>query len=335
MGGRWAIGVDVGGTKIAAGLVALDSGAVRGRRVIPTDPGRGGAAVLTDALALAEGLAADAAAEGEVVAGVGVGVAELVDGNGEVRSAHSIAWQGLPVRERFARIAPAVVESDVRAAALAEARYGAGRGYSPFAYVTVGTGISSCLVEEGRPYAGARGAALVLSSGPLTVTCDACGARRRFVLEEYASGPALAARYRRMTGRAAATCEDVTAAATNGDEAASAVVRSAGEALGSAVGWLVNVLDPAAVVVGGGLGSAGGLYWDAFVAATRDHVWNEAARDLPLLPAGLGADAGLVGAAAAAVERRDGEAPAPLATMSTGGGRPGVGARGGGIARTG
>ena len=300
----WGLGLDVGGTKIAGGVVESEGGRVLARRVVPTAPERGGEAVLVDALALAEELAAEARAQGGTVASVGVGVAELVDAEGNVRSAHLLGWRDLPVRDRFSRIAPAVVEADVRAAALAEARYGYGRDFRVFAYVTVGTGISSCLVQDGRPFAGARGSALVLASGPLSSTCPRCGARSRQVLEDYASGPAIAARYSRHASREVARAEEVMAAAAAGDDAAVGVVRSAGEALGNSVGFLVNLLDPEAVVVGGGLGLAGGLYWDSFVASTREHIWSEATRGLPILPAALGPDSGLVGAARAAWERQ-------------------------------
>ena len=82
-----------------------------------------------------------------------------------------------------------------------------------------------------------------------------------------------------------------------GDALAIEIVRSAGEALGNSVAFLCNVLDPVAVNVGGGLGLAGGLYWDAFVTATRAHIYAEDTRALPILPAALGVDAGLIGAA--------------------------------------
>lgn len=81
------------------------------------------------------------------------------------------------------------------------------------------------------------------------------------------------------------------------------VVRSAGHALGVSVAFLVNTLDPEAVIVGGGLGLAGGLYWSSFVDSTRDHVWAETTRSLPILTANLGPDAGFIGAAAAVVCR--------------------------------
>jgi glucokinase len=76
------------------------------------------------------------------------------------------------------------------------------------------------------------------------------------------------------------------------------VVISAGAALGNTAGFLVNVLDPEAVIVGGGLGLAGGLYWKTFVESTRKHIWSHVSRDIPILTAALGPDAGFIGAAA-------------------------------------
>lgn len=293
-----AIGLDVGGTKIAAGLVARASGVVLARRLTPTLPQRGGQEVLDDAVALAHELLVEASALGCSVAGIGVGVCELVDPHGHITSAHTVAWRGLPVRETFAQLASTLVESDARAPALAEARYGAGKPYRLFTYVTVGTGISYCLVQEGRPYAGAQGNALILASSPLTTTCTQCGAVLKPVLEEFASGPALVARYNQATGAHLLGAEAVLAAAASGDATASEIIRSAGEALGVSVGWLVNVLDPEAVIVGGGLGSANGPYWDAFVASARAHIWSDTNRDLPIVHAALGPDAGMIGAAA-------------------------------------
>jgi glucokinase len=296
----YAIGLDVGGTKLAAGLVAMPSGQVLARRVIPTGARRGGEAVLQDAMALAETLGGESPA---AVGAIGIAVAELVDPAGRVTSAHTIAWKGVPIQDHFAAIAPSLVESDVRAAALAEARFGAGRGRKLFVYVTVGTGISSCLVQDGEPFAGARGGALVVGSAPLTSVCPDCGATADIVLEEVASGPALVARYRQKVGRPVMRGEEVIAAAEAGEPAAVEVVRGAGAALGNSVAILVNVLDPEAVVVGGGLGQAAGLYWRSFVESTRRHIWAEAARDLPILPGQLGGDAGFIGAAARAWRR--------------------------------
>ena len=306
----FALGLDVGGTKIAAGLVDLSTGKILDRRIIPTRATRGGDAVLADALVLAREINGDAAARGIDVLGIGVGVAELVDRDGAVHSEHAIRWKGLPVREHFGEIAPAAIESDVRAAALGEALYGTGAEYRFFAYVTVGTGISSCLVLEGHPLAGARGNALVLASSPLSTTCQECGTQLHQVLEDFASGPALVARLNALTPGRAARGEDVIAAASGGEEAAVEVVRTAGYALGNSVAFLVNIADPEAVVFGGGLGHAGGLYWESLVTSIREHIYGDATRELPIVPAALGPDAGLVGAAASAVRSQHPESVA-------------------------
>jgi glucokinase len=294
-----ALGIDVGGTKIAAGIVAFPEGRVSARQVIPTAPERGGAAVLDDVVRLAEELVAKAGPSKPHVAGLGVGLCELVDPEGRILSANCVKWQDQPVRERLARVAPVTLEADVRAAALAEAHFGAGKPFRIFLYITVGTGIASCLMINGRPYVGARGVTGTMASSPLSVPCERCGHTSRRTLEELAAGPALVARFNQRKPGATKTGQDVLAAVAAGDADALAVVRSAGEALESAVGLLINILDPEAVVIGGGLGLSEGPYWDEFIAATRRHIWSEVHRDLPIVRAATGPDAGLIGAAIA------------------------------------
>jgi glucokinase len=293
-----AIGVDIGGTKIAAGLVLWPSSEILHKTTIPTQPARGGAAVLKDTLDLAYQLHDWAAKEKIQVSGIGAGVAELVDCDGNVTSSCTIQWRGVPVQEELSRIAPAQVESDVRAAALGEAIFGAGRGCRLFAYVTVGTGISSCLMLDGHPFKGAKGNAITLSSSPLSTACTHCGQKLHPVLEKFASGPAIAKRFAHLKkARESCTAEDVFRAASSGDAAAAEILTSSGEALGVSVAFLVNVLDPEMIVVGGGLGMAGGLYWEAFQRSCREHIFADNSRGLPIVPAELGIDAGLVGAA--------------------------------------
>jgi glucokinase len=237
------------------------------------------------------------------LAGIGVGVPELVDLGGNVTSAHTLAWRGVKVAAQFRTIAPAVIESDVRAAALGEALFGSGLGSDPVLYLTVGSGISHSLVLDGVPFPGARGNALVSASSPLSTICPACGTHLKPILDEIAAGPALVARYNATSGASHRRAEQVLAAACAGDPQAMDVVRTGGAALGTTLGFLVNVMDPEIVVVGGGLGLAGGLYWDSFVASTRAHIWSDTNRDLPIVRAALGTDAGLVGAAATAWQR--------------------------------
>ena len=103
---------------------------------------------------------------------IGVGICELVDCEGRIASANCIQWQDEPVQEKLSSIAPTVIEADVRAAALAESMFGAGKAFHNFLYVTVGTGISCCLMLDGTPYLGVRGASGTMASSPLAIPCD-------------------------------------------------------------------------------------------------------------------------------------------------------------------
>jgi glucokinase len=294
-----AIGLDIGGTKIAAGIVLWPSGEILRRTVIPTALKRGGEAVLKDTLDLAKQLTEWACEERIEVVGIGAGVPELVDCDGNVTTSCTIDWSGRPIQEKLSEIAPAKVESDVRAAAVGEAILGAGRGNRLFVYITVGTGISYCLMQNGQPLKGANGNAITLASSPLSTVCTHCGAKLRPVLEEFASGPALAKRFAHLKkAESMQTCQEVFRAASDGDKDAVEILTSAGEALGVSAAFLVNVLDPQMIVVGGGLGTAGGLYWDSFQRSCREHIFADNSRALPIVTAKLGVDSGLVGAAA-------------------------------------
>jgi len=250
-----AVGIDVGGTKIAAGLVDVERGeVVRSERLV-TAPERGGAAVLADCAGLAARLGGDGVP-------VGVGICEVVDRAGQLASAETVEWRDLDVPAAFGG-AGVTLESDVRAAALAEARFGAGAGLGSFLHLVVGTGAAACLVVGGRPHRGEHGNAIILGAPPV---------------EQVAGGATLGERVHDADARA---------------EAAAAV--------GRVVAVLVNALDPAAVVVGGGLGSAP-AFVDGIAAALRPAIWCDATRDLPVIPTALGEWGGAIGAALAAVE---------------------------------
>jgi glucokinase len=295
-----AVGIDVGGTKVAAGVVTFPEGKIWSKEVIRTEPGRGGEAVLDDVQRLAKKLADNSEGAGNKVNGIGLGLCELVDPLGRILSANCIHWQDQPVAEQIGELAPVVIEADVRAAALAEALFGAGRSFRIFLYITVGTGISSCLMVEGEPFLGARGATGTMASSPFAWACEKCGCPVNRTLEEIASGPALVTLLNERRPGSAKNGEEVLKSASEGNADARDVIQSAGESLGSSVGLLVNVLDPEAVIVGGGLGLSEGLYWESLVVSTRRHIWSEVHRQLPILRAGTGQNAGVIGAAAAA-----------------------------------
>jgi glucokinase len=261
------VGIDAGGTKLAAGLVELPSGKLIRRREVPANPARGGNAVLADCIALAQEVAAGQADR------IGIAVPELVTPDGRIASAATWDWREADLASAFARIGPVRVESDVRAAAAAEARLGAGQGLSSFLYLTIGTGVSHTFVLDGRPWPGARGNAIVVGAPPV---------------EWSASGAALAAR----TGKARA--EDVLGCAQ--DEA---VVDDVSRTLAVELARLVNALDPETVIIGGGLGLVPEFRLRV-TALAREHIYATGTRSLPIVGAAFGRDAGIVGAALAA-----------------------------------
>lgn len=283
-------GVDIGGTKIAAALVDA-TGATVTYETMPSNVGAGAAAVLDSADRLIDGLARTASDRGLSLCAIGVGVPELVDTNGRVASSAVIPSLGDDdLVRRWKRTGSLVIESDVRAAALAEAQLGAGRGCSSFAYISVGTGISYCLVIDGLPWTGSRGGAILLGSSVMAEFDSG-----PWVLEEIASGTALLNRYRAAGGQLRDVADVLSACAT--DSTAATAVQEGAHALGIGIASVVNLLDPAVVVVGGGLGSADGPYWDGALQSARAHVYWACARDVPIVHAQLGASAGAIGAA--------------------------------------
>ncbi|HEX6518509.1 MAG TPA: ROK family protein [Streptosporangiaceae bacterium] len=288
--GYAAIGVDVGGTKTAFGLLDGRSLTLVDRRAIATSRDLGGEVVLRDIAAQAGELADQARHDNRELTGIGVAVPEIVTRDGRISSGAVIPrWDELPVAATLATIAPVHVEADVRAAAFAEATLGAGRSFGYFVFVTVGTGISYCAVVGGRPFAGHRGGALNLGTSALADGVP--------TLEDTASGAALARRYTELAGRAsgASRAEDVLAAARRGDQAAAEVVAHGAKALGIGIALLINLLDPEAVVLGGGLGSADTPYTDEARRWAMRYVHRFAA-ETPVLRGALGADAGVIGA---------------------------------------
>jgi glucokinase len=297
-----AVGIDVGATKVAAGVVSFPSGRMTASRRIPTEVGERSAATLDAVRGIAEELAVEARGTGLRFVGIGCGVAELVTKDGRIASEHLIEWRSLPVSARLSEVAPAVLDADIRAAALAEARFGAGRELDWFAYLSLGTGIGLVLVEDGRPLAGATGAAGTLGYGPLWCPCERCGGETDLRIEEVASGRALASLYADAAGRPTTRAEDVFAARGRGEVIAAGIIRRGATALGSAVAAVADLVDPRAIVVGGGLGLAED-YADMIEAAARERIWNGPTRELAFTRAALGVDAGVIGAAALAVDR--------------------------------
>lgn len=286
------IGVDIGGTKIAAALVD-DDGHVMDRRHRAT-PRSGGAAVLD---AVTDLVAAFPQAEG-----IGVGSPGVIDPRtGTVVAATAVlpGWSGTTVGTELTRRTglPAAVDNDVRAMARGEATHGAGAAYQDALFVSVGTGVGGAVMRNRRLEEGTHGTTgeiahlLVPTAGP-----HRCGCGRQDHLEAMASGPAIAAAYRLQTGHGHVDLPDIALRARTGDNIAAEVIATTAVLLGRVLAGLVCALDLQVVVLGGGVAQIGRPFVDPLAAAFREELALPLT-DVAIRPAALGTDAALVGAA--------------------------------------
>jgi glucokinase len=300
------LGLDIGGTKIAAGVVDPDGG-VRGFVAAPTEAVRGPDDGVARLFELGRRAVAGSGAAWDEIDGVGIGCGGPLDSDGGVLIAplHLLAWSGVPIVElataAFDR--PAVLDNDATAAAAAEHRHGAGRGTQNMVYLTVSTGVGGGVVLDGKLRRGPTGNGGEL--GHVTVDwhgrlCRGCG--RRGCLEAYASGTSIAERAQEA-GMAGATAETVAAAARAGEQPATDVWAETCEALACGVASLANLFEPELVVIGGGVSRAG----DQLLGPVREQVLVQRIRqpgqELRIELAALADVVGVVGAAAVAYER--------------------------------
>jgi glucokinase len=294
----FAVGVDVGGTKILA--VAVDAATRRpaGQPVRSTTP-KLDADALVDAVAVA--VEAIEAAVGAPAAAVGIGLPGLVDTNGTLAMGPHLPGftqqRFKPAFEdRLGR--PVHVDNDASCAVWAEHLLGAGRGASDVVMVTLGTGIGSGIVAGGRVIRGANGFAGEPGHTVIDPDGPPCPCGRRGCWEQYASGTALA---RLAGGRSS---EDVIAAATAGEPEATEVLGRFAWWFALGVANLVAVLDPEVVVVGGGLVEAGEVLFGPLRRAYVDLVMAGDVRPaVRIVPAELGERANAVGAGLLAVDQ--------------------------------
>ena len=324
---RLVIGVDIGGTKVAAALV-------RGRLPRPGSrtPGEVGTPEVVDRFTMLtdvsspeatvrgiEACIADLEHGSGRVEAIGIGVASMVDfAAGRIVESVNLPLADVPLRDllrgRFE--VPVVVDNDATAATIGEWVYGAGAGARDMIMLTLGTGVGGGIISGGRPLRGASGAAGEL--GHIIVEYDGleCPANcpGRGCLEAYAAGPAMGAAARVAAelepdselGRALAAGRSIdsrllTRLALEGDAGSVAVLERAGEYLGAGLVTLSNIFDPELFVIGGGAAAAGELLLEPARRVLAARALPPARDRVRVVPAALGPDAGSIGAAALAL----------------------------------
>jgi glucokinase len=317
------IGVDLGGTKIAAAALDPATGELAGALVVPTEAHEGPQAVIARVARVVgrvrEGLGL---ARGDV-AGVGVGVPGYINpATGTTLLLPNLpgAWRGLPagdmLREQTGM--PTALINDARAFVLAEAAQGAGRGAHAVVGLTLGTGIGGGIAIDGRLLLGISGSAG--EAGHMTIDPDGppCNCGSNGCLEQFASGPAISALGVKAVLHGATTClseivagdlnaitpETIREAAERGDAVAQEILRRSGSYLGVGVANLVTTLSPNRVILGGSVARLGRWLFEPVEAMVRQRVRAVPVDEVAIVPAALGGDAGVIGAAIWAAQQR-------------------------------
>jgi glucokinase len=316
--------VDLGGTKIYTAL-ADQSGRVLAEVVVPTRPWEGAGAVIGRIVETVDQVLKQAGEQGPPLA-LGIGCPGPLDAaTGVVYQAPNLGWHNVPLKDLLEKRLgiPVAVDNDANLAALGEYVYGAGRGEEDVVYITVSTGIGGGLILGGRLYHGAGYGAGEIGHMTIDPGGPRCSCGNYGCLEAMASGTAMAREARRLVesggGRAileaaggdvhAITAREVARAAAAGDGEARQIITNAGRALGTGVANVINLLNPALVVLGGGAMQVGPLLWDAMEEEVSRRAFAPARRRVRLVPAELGGRSGIMGAVALALEKARGEPP--------------------------
>lgn len=306
------LGVDIGGTKVASGLVN-EAGEIVFKTRVPM-LANGSAEAAMDCVHRA--VEASLQASPHPVRAIGVsspGPLDLKTGT-VLQTPNLPYWRNFPLLRRVVERyqLPTLLENDANAAGLAEALWGAGKGFASVFYMTLGTGIGTALIYDQHIYHGRTGAAA--EGGHMTIDFRApikCGCGKRGCLESMASGPAIAARAREKlfsgefpqsnlarNGNANITAETVCDASDACDPLAQGILQETAELLAVWLGNVIDLLEPEIIVVGGGLGARMTQWLQPIRNSLQRWTINTRAGEIPLLPARYGADSGIAGSAA-------------------------------------
>ena len=314
------IGVDIGGTKVAVGLVDPTGKIVTQARrpMVATNGPEAGFEAVTAAIASLAGEATAWPPTGGGIQGIGICAPGPLDPHtGLVINPPNLpCWRNFPLASRLAELyrVPVKVDNDANAAALAETRWGAARGYRYVFYATIGTGIGTGIVLDGRIYHGHTGSAGEGGHMSIDYRGPVCGCGKRGCIEALAAGPAITARARaKLTADpsrqstildlaegniAGATSEMVGKAYASGDSLAAEILEETVELLTAWLGNMVDLLDPDVVVIGGGVAAMLSPFFEEMKGRLPSWCVNPRSSEIPLLMAHYGADAGIAGGAA-------------------------------------
>jgi len=316
---KFILGVDLGGTKIAAAL-ATTRGEILARGRSPTHAQAGPDAVIESICATINEVLSAKALEPSLLLGIGIAAAGVIDSvNGKVIFSPNLpGWHEVPLRDTIEQQfgIPAYLGNDANLAALGEWHFGVGEKVANLIYVTVSTGIGGGIIADGKLYTGACGAAGEIGHMTIDVNGPRCRCGNVGCWEALASGTALAreAVMRITEGARTSIIElvggDVSKidakivglAARQGDELAQKLVSHLGYYFGVGLANLVNIFNPELILIGGGVAKIGDLLLQPAIKVVKERAFSTSANAVDIKPATLGDDSGIMGAAAFVLE---------------------------------
>ncbi len=318
------LAVDLGGTKISAAIIS-DKGQIIAREHCLTLADEGPQSVINRILSAIDGILSLGNVGSSQLVGISIAAAGIIDSSrGLITFSPNLpGWSDVPlrdiVRERYH--VDTFLLNDASAAALGEHHLGAGQGVNDLILLTVGTGIGGGIIINGKLYFGTCGSAGEIGHMTIDVNGPECSCGNAGCLEALASGTAIAreAVMRINQGERSAlteivegkiediTAEKVEVAARRGDSLASEVISKAATYLGVGIANLVNIFNPEMIIVGGGVANMGDLLLDPARHVVKERAFSLPAEAVRIVPAQLGSDAGLLGAAVFAFQQKTGQ----------------------------
>lgn len=313
MMGALRIGVDLGGTNIAAAVVD-EKGKILLKISNPTMVREGQEGTIQRLIETIRELVTKYKLNGEYI-GIGIGVPGVCDiPNGIVKFAPNLFWKDIPIKDILQKEfnIPTFIDNDANAAALGEAWSGSGKGKKHIVCITIGTGVGSGLILNGGIFHGAQSAGeighvTVLEDGPL------CNCGNKGCLETLTAAPAIAKAAKKavLSGKetllskyvkggdfTGLTAKEVFESAKAGDHVAETIVQEVANYLGLTLANVINILNPEQIIIGGGVAAAGDTLFNPLKKVIKERSLTDLYNNVEIVPARLGNDAGIIGAAA-------------------------------------
>lgn len=304
---QYVFGVDIGGTTVKLGFFDVE-GELLDKWEIPTRKEENGSRILPDIAASIESKISEKKIDRSSIAGVGVGAPGPIDMNGTVYKAANLGWGVFSIRDTLEGILhlPVMAGNDANVAALGEMWKGGGKGAQNLVVVTLGTGVGGGIIINGKILTGAAGAAGEIGHIHVDDTeTEACGCGNKGCLEQYASATGITRLAKRKLAssqkdstlrQGSISAKSVFDAVKAGDELAKEIAQEFGEILGKGLAAIAAVINPEAIVVGGGVSKAGEILFDYIKPSYLENVFHSD-RNVRFVLATLGNDAGIYGAA--------------------------------------